>query len=128
MLRSIRNLAISLALLATVFNATVLAWHAAARLGVSAAEAQLIADLSWAICHGGRQVDGSSGGPVAPNPKPSDCLICQGLAAIGPVILADVVLVGPVTVSSSTILPPPEAIAVNHVVTAPRNRGPPLPV
>ena len=47
--RSIRNLAIALALLATVFNASVLAWHAAARLNVSSAEAQLIADLKTAI-------------------------------------------------------------------------------
>ena len=126
--RSIRNLAIALALLATVFNASVLAWHAAARLNVSSAEAQLIADLKTAICHGGRQVDDQPASPVAPAPKTSDCLICQGLAAMGPVVLAQVVLVGPVEVTLRTVFPPSDSRAINHVMTAPRNRGPPQPV
>ena len=137
MTRTYRNLAIVLALLATVLNATVLTWHAVARPTVTSAETRPTADLQF-ICHGVATPDGgltaNDGtvprpfGPLpSPAPKAPDCPICQSMAALGQVILPQSLVAIVWRAQTRAKFVETDSIVADYSAATPRNRGPPLP-
>ena len=124
--RSFRRVAAGLALVATVFSATVLVWHVAYRPATAIAEARLLAGLG-VICHGGGSAldDRAARSPADPTPDSPECPICQGLGALWCALVPPAIGLAalPAERASAVIL---ADVATNGAAVAePRNRGPP---
>jgi hypothetical protein len=118
-----RCFAAELALLGTLFYATILPWHFTQRHAAYSAIAQLASEILGSICHGaGNAPEGQVNPTHAP---PSDeCPICKGLAAVELSVVGSLCeLPGPTQAG--------ERLAIMHerlerwLVVAPRSRGPP---
>ena len=130
MRRSHRSTAFVLAFLATLFNASVLTWHAFSRSAVTTIEARLAADL-LILCHGGaapQAQDGTGEAPAAPARTPADCPICFGLTAMAAVLLPLPQMAAHPADAEARFAIRSEQHSTHRALSAPRNRGPPIPV
>ncbi len=123
-----RQVSAALALIALVFQATVLQWHVASRFGAQLLDFELRAQYGF-ICHGGNaglaatpSGDGNSGLPGEPA---SDCPICKVLAGIQLATVDPIHFAGVERIAVPVYRAPgcdTIAAGVKQVV---RNRGPP---
>ena len=121
----------AVALFAIVFNATALLWHTPMRASMTTAESALARDLAL-ICHGAGpldEADPATGVPAAPSDpskkKTPECPVCQSLAAAGPAILKDAVVLVRMLVASGMPFARIETRGTTLPAGATRNRGPP---
>jgi hypothetical protein len=124
--RPLNRIALVLGLLGVCLHVGVSAWHPAQRSWPQLLQAQFLADLQSAICHGDELTTPTKAPRDSDKEPPKfDCLICKNLAGSCLAVLAKPASLPFLRIVSHWVGPIDFDSVAGAQMLAPRNRGPP---